>query len=53
VVGSPSKPAFAFAVGHGERGRTHGTSATFTVQTALTGTAGSATESSTVSLTVN
>jgi subtilase family serine protease len=42
VVGSPSKPAFAFAVGATALTVTHGTSATFTVQTALT-----------VSLTVN
>ena len=42
VVGSPSKPAFAFAVGATALTVTHGTSATFTVQTALTGTTGPA-----------
>jgi uncharacterized membrane protein len=42
VVSSPSRPAFAFAVGATALTVTHGTSATFTVQTAVTGTTGPA-----------
>ena len=42
VVRSPSRPAFAFAVGATALTVTRGTSATFTVQTALTGTTGPA-----------